>query len=48
MEWYKDKKDFHNKQWELEQDSGKEKAAAFHMQEFINYSEMYELARAKS
>jgi hypothetical protein len=28
MEWYKNKRDFHQKQWELAQDGGKEKAAA--------------------
>ena len=43
MEWYKNKKEFHYKQWELSQDSNKEKAAAFHMNEYINYSELYDI-----
>ena len=40
--WYKEKRDSHHKQWEVAQDLNKEKAAAYHMQEFINYSELYE------
>ena len=43
MEWHKTKRDFHHKQWEIAQDSGKEKTAGFHMREFINYSELYDM-----
>jgi len=42
MDWYKDKRDFHHKEWNIAQDTGKERAAKFHMNEYINYSEMYE------
>jgi len=42
MEFYKTKRDFHYKQWELAQEAGKEKTATFHMTEYINYSEMYD------
>ena len=38
--WYEEKASFHNKQWEAALDSGKDKAAKYHMQEFINYKEM--------
>lgn len=36
--FYQDKADFHHKQWEIA--TGKDKAAAFHMQEYMNYLEM--------
>ena len=39
-EFYKRKADFHHKQWEAAQDLNKEKAAKYHMQEYINYQEM--------
>ena len=39
-EFYKNKMDFHHQQWELSFESSKEKAAAFHMQEYTNYKEM--------
>ena len=38
--WYEKKAEFHYKQWELAQDSNKEKAAAHHMAEHLNYKEM--------
>ena len=38
--WYENKIEFHRKQLELAQDSGKEKAAAFHKAEIKNYKEM--------
>lgn len=38
--FYKNKMEFHYKQWEISQESNKEKAAAFHMQEYLNYKEM--------
>ena len=41
-DYYKKKRDFHREQWEVAQDLDKEKAAAYHMQEFINYSEAYD------
>ena len=42
MEFYKTKRDFHHKQWELAQEAGKEKTAKFHMEAYIDYSEMYD------
>ena len=41
--WYENKMAFHYKQWELAQDSGKEKAANHHMQAYLNYKEMCDL-----
>jgi len=38
--YYEQKKEFHHKQWSIAQDAGKTKAAEFHMQEYLNYSEM--------
>jgi len=42
--YYKDKAEFHHKQWEAAVDSNKEKAAKFHMTEYINYAEMLKIA----
>ncbi len=47
MSWYKDKADFHHKQWEVARDAGKTKAADFHMQEYLNYEEMNSQQRAR-
>lgn len=44
MNWYKEKMEFHKLQWELAHDGGKDKAAAYHKQEFLNYQEMYKQA----
>lgn len=44
-QWYQAKADFHHKQWQAATDAGKEKAAAFHMQEYINYSELLKLSK---
>ena len=40
IEYYKRKSDFHFEQYQIAFDSGKEKAAAFHQQEYLNYQEM--------
>jgi hypothetical protein len=40
--WYQNKADFHHKEWQIAQENNKEKAAAHHMAEFINYQEMAE------
>lgn len=40
--WYEKKKDFHHKQWTIAMEQGKEKAAAIHMREYLNYKEMAE------
>lgn len=42
--YYKTKADFHHKQWEAAVDGGKEKAAAHHMTEYINYAELLKIA----
>jgi hypothetical protein len=42
--WYEEKRDFHHKQWAAAMEAGKEKAAAFHMQEYLNYQAMSEQA----
>jgi hypothetical protein len=38
--WYEEKMNFHHKQWATAQESGKQKAAEFHMREYLNYKEM--------
>ena len=40
VSFYQDKADYHHKQWQAATDANKEKASAFHMQEYLNYSEM--------
>jgi len=40
MAWYKEKKEFHYKQWEIAVEAGKENAIKHHMQEYLNYQEM--------
>ncbi len=40
MKFYEDKAAFHHKQWQAALDDNKEKAAKYHMQEYINYQEM--------
>ena len=40
--FYKNKMEFHFKQWNLAQDTNKQKAIDFHMQEYLNYKEMYD------
>ena len=34
--------EFHHQQWELSFESNKEKSAAFHMQEYLNYKDMFD------
>jgi len=41
--WYESKMAFHYKQWETAQNSGKEHAAKFHMQEYLNYKDMFDV-----
>jgi len=43
-EYYKKKAEFHHKQWSAAVDTNKEKAAAHHMTEYINYSELLKIA----
>ena len=38
--WATNKANFHHKEWELAQDAGKDKAAAYHQQEYLNYLEL--------
>ena len=38
--WYEEKMNFHHKQWAVAQETGKQKAADFHMGEYLNYKEM--------
>ena len=40
MNFYKDKMEFHFKEYQLSVDSNKEKAAKHHMTEYLNYQEM--------
>ena len=42
--YYKEKAEFHHKQWNAAVDSGKEKAAKHHMTEYINYAELLKIA----
>lgn len=45
--YYEQKKEFHHKQWSAAQDAGKDKAAAFHMQEYLNYETMAKLIKGE-
>lgn len=38
--FYQGKADTHHKQWEVAIEAGKEKAAKYHMQEYMNYMEL--------
>lgn len=40
--FYKSKMDFHFKEYQLSLDASKQKAADHHMQEYLNYKEMYD------
>ena len=40
--FHEDKIAFHHKQWEVAIEAGKDKAAKYHMQEYLNYQEMLE------
>ena len=40
--YYNNKMKFHFTQWELAQEAAKQKAIDFHMQEYLNYKEMYD------
>ena len=44
MTYYKNKSDFHRKEWKIAQDAGKKKAAAHHMREYLNYQEMIKMS----
>lgn len=39
--FYKEKMEFHFKQYQLSLEANKEKSAAFHMQEYVNYEQMF-------
>ena len=41
--YYEKKAAFHHQQWELAFEAGKDKAAAYHMQEYLNYEKMIKL-----
>lgn len=41
-DYYKRKADFHHEQWQKAFNDNKEKAASYHMQEYINYQERYD------
>ena len=45
--WYESKRDFHHKQWEIALEASKAKAAAYHMQEYLNYSDMVKQAEER-
>jgi len=40
--YYKEKMDFHFKEYQLSVDSNKEKASAYHMREYLNYKAMFD------
>ena len=40
--YYKDKMEFHFKEYQLSVDSNKEKSSQHHMKEYLNYQAMYE------
>ncbi len=42
--FYKKKADFHHEQWNAAVDSGRTKAASYHMIEYLNYAEMLKMA----
>jgi len=42
IDFYKRKAEFHHAQWQQAVEEGKDKAAKKHMDEYINYNEMYE------
>lgn len=42
MSFYEKKAEFHHKEWELAHNLGKDKAAEFHMQEYLNYQKLIE------
>ena len=44
QEYYKEKAEFHHKQWDAAVNEGKEKAAKHHMTEYINYAELLKIA----
>ncbi len=41
--FYKKKADFHHEQWNAAVDSGRTKAASYHMIEYLNYAEMLKM-----
>ncbi len=45
MSFYQEKADFHFKQYQIAIDSGKEKAAAKHQQEYLNYLKFIEIEK---
>ena len=46
--FYKDKMEFHFKQYQLSLEASKAKSAAFHMQEYVNYEAMLKLQEEKT
>ena len=40
--WYKSKMEFHFKEWEIAQETSKEKAASHHMNEYLNYKTLHD------
>ena len=40
MNWYEDKRAFHLEQWEKAKENNEPTAAKYHMNEYVNYSEM--------
>ena len=46
--FYKKKADFHHEQWNAAVDSGRTKAASYHMIEYLNYAEMLRNAESRS
>jgi hypothetical protein len=47
-DYYKQKMDFHFKEYQLSVDSNKEKASAYYMREYLNYKEMFDNKEAQS
>ena len=41
--YYAKKAEFHYAEWQIAIDTNKEKAAAYHMREYINYREMCDM-----
>jgi len=40
--WYKSKMEFHFKEWQIAQETSKEKAANHHMNEYLNYKTLHD------
>ena len=46
--FYEKKAEFHHKEWCLAKDANKEKAAALHLAEYVNYMELIEQEKRRT